>query len=74
MSVHCRGVVVTMTEFVVSSAMNRNWPSARPTSVMPSGAPGAVVGAGDGGGGGWPAGRGVSGGVGCPVGTVSLAP
>ena len=76
-SAHRRGVVVTITAFVVSSAMKRNWPSTNPTSVtpgVPSGAPGAAVG---GGGGGWygePGGRPVGGAVGCAVGTVSLAP
>ena len=74
MSAHWRGVVVTITEFVVSSAMKRNWPSASPTSVTPRAAPGAAVGAGGGGGSGCPAVRPVRGGVGCAVGTVSLAP
>ena len=74
MSAHWRGVVVTITEFVVSSAMKRNWPSASPTSVTPRVAPGAAVGAGGGGGSGCPAARPVRGGVGCAVGTVSLAP
>src|SRR5262249_7065516 len=76
MSTHWRGVVVTMTEFVVSSAMKRNRPSARPMSVRPgvSEAPGAAVGAGGVGCGGCPGGRPVRGGVGAAAETVSFAP
>jgi len=62
-----------MTEFVVSSAMKRNWPSTNPRSARPgvSGPLGATVG---GGGGGCPAVRPVGGGVGDAVAVVSLAP
>ena len=56
MSDHCRGVVVTMIAFVVSSAMKRTWPSASGASAVPaaSGSPGATEGAGGVGGAGWP--------------------
>ena len=52
MSIHCRGVVVTMMALVVSSAMNRTWPSAKGASAVPSGPPGPTEGGGGSGGGG----------------------
>ena len=56
MSDHCRGVVVTMIAFVVSSAMKRTWPSTSGASAVPaaSGGPGATEGGGGVGGAGWP--------------------
>ena len=51
-SIHCRGVVVTMMALVVSSAMKRTWPSASGASASPSGPPGATEGGGGSGGAG----------------------
>ena len=58
MSAHCRGVVVTMMAFVVSSAMKRIWPSTSGASAVPvSDGPGATEGGGGVAGGVRPVGR-----------------